>query len=148
VKLPRPLPISPAVPVAALANVSLLLAFFFLLSTRFAPSHPEVTLPKAPGLYEAAPRAVSIVIERRLEAFSGDVLRWRVEQTNGDHEELPGPEALYLAASRIVDKDPEQTFVLRVDADVRFAVVDDMLETLRKAGVRNVVFGSDPAGGA
>jgi hypothetical protein len=29
--------------------------------------------------------------------------------------------------------------VLRVDAGVRFAVVDEMLETLRKAGVRNVV---------
>jgi biopolymer transport protein ExbD len=148
VKLPRPRPISPAVPVAALANVSLLLVFFFLLSTRFAPSHPEVALPKAPGLHEAAPRAVSIVLSRRLDIVSGDVLHWRVEQANGDDEELPGPEALYLSASRIVDKDPEQTFVLRVDAEVRFAVVDDMLETLRKAGVRNVVFGSNPAGGA
>jgi hypothetical protein len=28
---------------------------------------------------------------------------------------------------------------------VRFAVVDDLLETLRKAGVRNVVFGVQPA---
>jgi len=147
VKLPRPRPISPAVPVAALANVSLLLVFFFLLSTRFDPRHPEVALPKAPGLHEAAPRAVSIVLSRRVDS-DGDILHWRVEQVGEDDEELPGPEGLFLSASRIVDKDPERTFVLRVDADVRFAVVDDMLETLRKAGVRNVVFGSDSAGGA
>jgi len=148
VNLPRPRPISPAVPVAALANVSLLLVFFFLLSTRFAPRHPGLALPQAPGLHEAAPRAVSIVVQRRSGPVDGDHLSWRVEQANGEAEDLPGPDSLYLSASRIVDKDPELTFVLRVDAGVRFAVVDEMLETLRKAGVRNVVLGAGPAGGA
>lgn len=146
--LPRPRPISPAVPVAALANVSLLLVFFFLLSTRFAPRHPGLALPHAPGLHEAAPRAVSIVVQRRAGPVDADHLSWRVEQADGDIEELPGPDSLYLSASRIVDKDPELTFVLRVDAGVRFAVVDEMLETLRKAGVRNIVLGAGPAGGA
>jgi biopolymer transport protein ExbD len=132
-----------------LADVALLLVFFFLLATRFAPDRPSVALPRAPGLHEAAPGAVSIVVQRRVSATEGDLLVWRVEGVAGDERDIPGPEALYFEASRIVDKDPERTFVLRVDAAVRFAVIDDVLETLRKAGVRNVILGASPVvGGA
>jgi biopolymer transport protein ExbD len=145
--LPKPRPLSPAIPAAALADVALLLVFFFLLSTRFAPDRSGIDLPKAPGLHEAAPGAVSILVERRVGAALGDSLVWRVETGPADRRDLPGPEALYFEASRIVDKDPERTFLLRIDAKVRFAVVDDVLETLRKAGVRNVVLGADPATG-
>jgi hypothetical protein len=106
-----------------------------------------MALPRAPALYEAAPGAVSVVVQRRVSAALGDVLLCRVETGPGDERDLPGPEALYFEASRIVDKDPERTFLLRIDAAVRFAVVDDVLETLRKAGVRNVVLGADPAAG-
>jgi len=45
---------------------------------------------------------------------------------------------------RIVDSDSERTFLLRIDASVRYAVVEDILDMLRKAGVRNVVFGTRP----
>ena len=69
-RLPKPRALPPSLPVAPLANISLLLVFFFLLS-------------------------------------------------------------------------------MRIDASVRYAVVDDVLETLRKAGVRNIVLGARPdtAGG-
>ena len=148
-RLPSPRPLSPSIPVAALADVALLLVFFFLLSTRFAPGSAAVALPRAPGLHEAAPGAVSIVVQRQVAGLEGDGLLWRVETGPGALSDLPGPEALYFEASRIVDKDPERTFLLRIDGAVRFAVVDDVLETLRKAGVRNVVLGADPvAGGA
>jgi biopolymer transport protein ExbD len=67
-----------------------------------------------------------------------------VEDAPGKGLDVPGPEALFNMASRIVDRDPERTFLLRIDATVRYAVVDDVLETLRRAGVRNVVFGARP----
>ena len=43
--------------------------------------------------------------------------------------------------SRILDDDPERVFLLRIDGDVRYALVDDVLEWLRKAGAKNVIFG-------
>ncbi len=143
-RLPQPRPLSPAIPVAALANITLLLAFFFLLSTSFAPARGEVALPRAPGLKEAAPGAACLIVQRRVSAASGEELGWRFSERNGEIHDLSGPEALYFEASRIVDADPERTFLLRIDASVRFAVVDDVLETLRKAGVRNVVLGARP----
>jgi biopolymer transport protein ExbD len=143
-RLPQPRPLSPAIPVAALANITLLLAFFFLLSTSFAPARGEVALPRAPGLDEAPPGAACLIVQRRVSAASGEELGWRFSERNGEIHDLSGPEALYFEASRIVDADPERTFLLRIDASVRYGVVDDVLETLRKAGVRNVVLGARP----
>ena len=149
-RLPKPRPLAPAAPVAALADITLLLAFFFLLSASFAPQGGEVDLPRAPGLSEAAPGAACLIVQRRVSALAGEELGWRFSEQNGVIRDLPGPEAIYFEASRIVDSDPERTFLLRIDAGVRYAVVDDVLETLRKAGVRNVVFGARPddTGGA
>jgi hypothetical protein len=143
-RLPKPRPLAPAVPVAAWADVTMLLAVFFLLSTSFAPDREAIALPRAPGLNEAAPGAACLIVRRRVSAAAGEELQWRFSDRNGAIRDLPGPEALYFAASRIVDSDSERTFLLRIDASVRYAVVDDILETLRKAGVRNVVFGARP----
>jgi biopolymer transport protein ExbD len=142
-RLPRPRPLLPAVPAAALADIALLLVFFFLLATRYDAPSASVELPRAPGPFEAPAQAVTIVVERRAGP-TGDMLAWRVERAPGDFQDVAGPEGLYFEASRIVDRDPERTFLLRVDASIRFAVVDDVLEILRKAGVRNVILGARP----
>jgi biopolymer transport protein ExbD len=149
-RLPQPRPLTPAVPVAALANVTLLLVFFFLVSTSAAPDRGAVVLPRAPGLNEAPPGAACLIVRRRVSPTSGEELGWRFSESIGEVRDLSGPEALYFEASRIVDADPERTFLLRIDAGVRFAVVDAVLDTLRKAGVRNVVLGARPdeSGGA
>jgi len=149
-RLPKPRPLAPAVPVAALADITLLLAIFFLLSTSFAPERDTIALPRAPGLNESAPGAACLIVQRRVSASAGEELGWRFSERSGVIRDLSGPEAIYFEASRIVDGDPERTFLLRIDAGVRYAVVDDILETLRKAGVRNVVFGTRPddSGGA
>lgn len=149
-RLPKPRPLPPAVPVAALADVALLLVFFFVLSTHFRDVSASPTLPVAPGSYEASPGAVSLIVSRQVSAAGDEWLRWEVESSPGKIDEIPGVESLYFEASRIVDKDPERTFLLRVDAGVRYAIVDEALETLRRAGVRNVVLGTraSAAGGA
>jgi biopolymer transport protein ExbD len=136
--------------VAALADLTLLLAIFFLLSTSFAPDRGAIALPRAAGSIDAPPSAACLLVLCRVGPASGEVLGWRFSERNGEVHDLTGPEALYFEASRIVDTDPERTFLLRIDAGVRYAVVDDVLETLRKAGVRNVVLGARPeeAGGA
>jgi hypothetical protein len=95
-------------------------------------------------LNEAAPGAACLIVHRRVSATAGEELDWSFSAQNGVIRDLSGPEAIYFEASRIVDSDPERTFLLRIDAGVRYAVVDDVLETLRKAGVRNVVFGARP----
>jgi biopolymer transport protein ExbD len=144
-RLPTRRPLPPAVPVVALANVLLLLGVFFLVFTSFASDQDALALPRAPGCDAASPGSACLVVLRRISASRGEELRWRFSERNGEVHDLSGPEALYFEASRIVDADPERTFLLRIDATVRYAVVDDILETLRKAGVRNVILGARPA---
>jgi biopolymer transport protein ExbD len=144
-RLPKPRPLSPAIPTAALANIALLLVLFFLLSSSFSPEGGGIALPRAPGLHEAAPGSACLAITRRVSAAAGEELSWRFSESSGEAHDIAGPEALYFEASRIVDDDPERTFLLRIDASVRYAVVDDILETLRTAGVRNIVLGSRSA---
>ena len=139
-QLPRPRPLPPAVPAAALADLTLLLVFFFRLSTSVDVDRTPVDLPAAALASEAAPGAACLTIERQVDATAGETLTWRFSDGTGPAEELPGPEALFFAVSRIVDDDPERTFLLRIDSAVRYAVVDDVLETLRRSGARNVVF--------
>ena len=143
-RLPKPRPLSPSIPAAALADITLLLVFFFLLSTSIQPDRGIVALPRAPGLNDAPPGAACLIVMRRVSASAGEELSWRFSERPGELHDLPGPDSIYFAASRVVDVDPERTFLLRIDAGVRFAVVDDVLETLRKAGVKNVVLGARP----
>ena len=143
-RLPKARPILPAVPVAAWADVTLLLAVYFVLSTSFAPDREAISLPRAPALSDVAPGAACIIIRRRVSPIVGEELQWRFSERSGEIRDLVNSDALYFEASRTVDSDPERTFLLRIDSDVRFGVVDDALETLRKAGVRNIVFGTRP----
>ena len=150
-RLPKPRPaLVPAIPVAALADILLLLAVFFLVSTTHSPEGNTIALPRAPGLSEVPPGAACLIVQRRVSASSGEELLWRFSDRNGVVRDLTGPESSYFEASRIVDSDPERTFLLRIDAGVRYAIVDDVLEMLRKSGVRNVVFGArlDASGGS
>lgn len=141
-RLPYHPPLPPTVPAAALANVTLLLVFFFILATSFDVDRTGVELPVGPPLAEAAPGAASLVVSRRVSPAAGEILTWRFDDGRGHTSDLTGPEGLFFPVSRIVDDDPERTFLLRIDASVRFATVDDVLEMMRKAGARNVVFGA------
>ena len=144
-RLPNTRPLAPALPVAAVADIALLFVFFFVLSTGFVPDRGAIALPRVKGQNEAGPGAACLIVQRRVSAVSGEELAWSFSERNGEVHDLSGPEALYFEASRIVDVDPERMFLLRIDAGVRYAVVDAVLETLRKAGVRNVVLGARPA---
>jgi biopolymer transport protein ExbD len=146
-RLPRLRPLPPTVPAAALADVTLLLVFFFLLATSFDVDRTKVDLPVGPQLVEAAPGAACLVVTRRVTA-EGERLVWRFDNGRGVSQDLTGPDGLFFEVSRVVEDDPERTFLLRIDSSVRFSTVDDALEMLRKAGVRNVVFGARAAGGA
>jgi hypothetical protein len=115
------------------------------LSTGFTPDRGAVSLPRFKGLSEAGPGAACLMVQRRVSPTSGEELAWRFSERNGEVHDLSGPDSIYFEVLRIVDVDPERLFLLRIDAGVRYGVVDDLLETLRKAGVRNVVMGARPA---
>ena len=147
-RLPRPSPLPPAPPSGALANLVVLLVFFFLLTTSFGLDQIPVEVPAAPALHEAPPGAACLILERHVRAGEGESLTWRFSDGRHEPQTIPGTEGLFFEVSRIVDDDPERVFLLRIDGDVRYAVVDDVLESLRKAVARNVVFAARAGDGS
>jgi biopolymer transport protein ExbD len=49
-------------------------------------------------------------------------------------------EALFEPAAAVAARDPERTFVVKADAEARWADVDRTVEVLRAAGARKIVF--------
>lgn len=132
--------IPPSIPSVSLADLALLVVFFFRAtsgneleptSLRFPVSEPAVRVEAGD------PR---LILSRRVPPDGIEGVDYRFAEGAGAAHELPGPDALWLEASRIVDRDPGATFVVQADARLRWALVDDAVESLRKAGARRVIF--------
>ena len=59
--------------------------------------------------------------------------------------QIPGPDDLYLEASRLTARRPDQQFILKADGEVRFEKIDELLDNLRKADVQKVLLLSHQA---
>lgn len=137
-RLPRPDRIPLAVPGPALAGVAVLVALV-VLTTTYDTDRSPVVLPRAPTMSAVAELgAACVVVQRDVDLGGRESVRWRF--SDGREMSRPiEPESLFFEASRVADRAPDRTFVVKADADLRWAVVDDVIETLRNAGARDVV---------
>lgn len=138
--LPKPRAIPPTIPAAALADLVLLSVFFFAITTGFETDGRRVSLPASPAASVAEVGSARAIVERTMEPGGREVLRWRFSDGGETPREVLGPQDFYLPASHVAERDPERTFVVQADAGVRWADVDRVVEMLRLAGARNVVY--------
>lgn len=144
-RLPTPQAMPPTVPVAALADAAMLLVLFFVLTTTYDVDRTPIALPAAAGGDRAELDAACVVVARELTPTGREVLEYRFSDGRDAAVRLRGIEGLYLEASRVADRAPGRTFVVRADAEVRFTAVDSVLESLRAAGVRRVLLETRPS---
>ena len=138
-RLPRPRRIPLTLPGPALADLSLLLVLFFVLMTTYDTDRSAVALPaSASDGVVAELGAACVIVHRVVDVGGGESVHWRFSDGLEMSREIL-PSSLFFEASRVADRSPERTFVVRADAGVRWAVVDGVLETLRDAGARDVV---------
>ena len=92
-----------------------------------------------------APRgAACVVITREAGEERWGTLVYSFSDGKEASRRLGGRTDIYLAALRVVSDDPERPFVVKADAAVRYGLVDDVLEQLRKAGVRELTLLTRP----
>ena len=73
------------------------------------------------------------------EASGQDFLQYKFSNGTDMSTEVPGPQEIYLEASRLTFADPTQQFILKADKTLQFEKVDELLDTLRKADVQKVL---------
>ncbi len=130
-----------AVPLATLAA---LLAPFLLLALFSEVDRSRVSLPSSRIRVRAPRGAACVVIAREAAEERWGSLVYRFTDGRQASQRLGGPTDVFLAALRVVAEDPDRPFAIKADQGVRYGLVDDVLEQLRKAGVRELTLLTAP----
>ena len=129
------------IPTASMADIAFLLIIFFMVTTVHELDKTSVNLPMAKSREEAAAGSAIVV----LGSLGEGQYEYKFSDGENMSHQIPGPDALYLEASRLTAMRPDQQFILKADGDVRFEKIDELLDNLRKADVQKVLLLSHQA---
>ena len=129
------------IPTASMADIAFLLIIFFMVTTVHELDKTSVNLPLAKSREESAPGSAIVV----LNSLGNGQYEYKFSDGENMSRQIPGPEALYLEASRLTARRPDQQFILKADGEVRFEKIDELLDNLRKADVQKVLLLSHQA---
>ncbi len=149
-RLPRARPIPVTIPATALADLALLLVLYFVLTTTYDADRFRIEIPVSDTATAAEIGSPCVVVARSDDRSGApDALRYRWYDGRSAARPLGGAEDLWLEVSRVADREPEATLVVKAEATVRWSEVDEVLDLMRDAGARRVLLWTrpTPAGG-
>jgi len=112
------------VPNSSMSDIAFLLLIFFMVTTSFTIDKTPVNLPKTKERTEIPKNHEIISIQKNgFIQFHGE----RIMMTD-----------IQPLAAMEMARNKERVFLLKVDKGVRWEIVDELLEQLRKARVRNL----------
>ena len=122
------------IPTASMADIAFLLIIFFMVTTVHDVDRTRVALPLSVTRAETQKGACYVILSKEdgriIYKFSDGKEKSRV---------VGRPSDIYLEASRIAHMDPTKQFVIKADEDIRYFLIDEILDTLREAGVQEVL---------
>jgi len=123
------------IPTASMADIAFLLIIFFMVTTVHEVDRTSVNLPLAQSREEAEKGSAIVVLAK--DKF-GELYYMFSDGTNMSHT-VNGPQDIYHEVSAITYRDSTTQFILKADESVRFELVDELLDTLRKADAQKVL---------
>jgi biopolymer transport protein ExbD len=118
------------IPTASMADIAMLLIIFFLVTFQIEVDKTQVDLPTTAIRLEVPEKSayVSVTEDGFIRVSSGEEISVQV----------PGPEEVFSFASGVISRDPSRSFVLKADRDTPYRMVDEVIDALKRANVRNV----------
>jgi biopolymer transport protein ExbD len=129
---------SSVIPTASMADIAFLLIIFFMVTTAYSLDHTPVDLP-ATVEQEQSAKGAAIIAVTADGAFHFSA---------GETETTP-VDGLEGAAARIREttaRNRFHPFTIKADRQVKYAVIDTLLERLREAGAQNITLLSQSEG--
>ncbi len=133
---PRARLMAVGIPTATMADIAFLLIIFFMVTTAYSLDRSPMQLPRTVEQTPVARDAAVIAVQA-----DGSV---RFSAGDAPTAAVPSAEALDAAIRAAVASDSGRQFVIKADRNVRYRVVDGILERLRRAGARNVALLTRP----
>jgi len=129
------------IPTASMADIAFLLIIFFMVTTVYDVDRTNVNLPGSNIRVQNEKGSAVVVLHNE---------NGQMQYKFSDGEKMSflvsGPQDISLEASRLAYGDPTRQFVVKADGDMRYELVDEILDTLRRAGVSNVLLLTVQAG--
>ena len=118
-----------------MADIAFLLIIFFMLTITFEVDKTQVQLPKTTLRYEIPKQSayVSIDPNGRIRVSAG---------TEASSLVSAADEVLSMAAT-VIAADPQKVFVVKAHGEVEWLKVDEVIDALKRAKVRDVYLLSD-----
>jgi len=118
------------IPTASMADIAMLLIIFFLVTFQIEVDKTQVDLPSTAIRLEVPEKSayVSVTEDGFIRVSSGEEISVQV----------PGPEEVFSFASGVISRDPSRAFVLKADRDTPYQMVDEVIDALKRANVRDV----------
>jgi biopolymer transport protein ExbD len=118
-----------------MADIVFLLIIFFMLTLTFEVDKTQVILPKTNLRLEVPKKAAYVAVDEsgRIKVSSGEELSASV----------PGVEDVLSFAAGVIATDPGKAFVLKADKGVPYRTIDQVIDALKRAKVRDLYLLSD-----
>jgi len=126
------------IPTASMADIAFLLIIFFMVTTVYDVDRTNVNLPLSEHRVDVA-RGSAYVVLAKITENNVERLAYKFSDGEAMSKEVGGPRDIYLEASRLAYADPTLPFVIKADGTLRFALIDEVMDELRKAGVQNLL---------
>ena len=128
-KLKQPKRAESYIPTASMADIAFLLIVFFMVTTNITVDRTNVALPTSLERTEVPKDAAVIAIEENgVVHFSDGEEQSRVMNIA---DILP-------SAAFVMEKSPLKFFLIKADGGAKYNFVDQVMEQLRQASVRNI----------
>lgn len=125
----------PNIPTASMADIAFLLIIFFMLTITFEVDKTQVQLPKTTLRYEIPKQSAYVSIDP-----NG---RIRVSDGNEQSALVSAADEVLSMAAGVIAMDPTKVFVVKSDGNVQWEKVDEVIDALKRAKVRDVYLLSD-----
>jgi biopolymer transport protein ExbD len=116
-------------PTASMADIAFLLIVFFMVTTTITVDRTTVELPTSLERTEVPKDAAVIAIER-------DGI---IHFSDGEEDSrVINPQDILPSAAFIMSKNSLKFFLIKADGDAEYRFIDQVMEQLRQASVRNI----------